>query len=264
MHALIRTTAVAAGLVVTAGMAQAADIYTPPPEVIPVMPTIDWTGFYIGAHAGYGWASGDGTTSYRPNPAAFGANPFSASTDLDGFLGGVQGGFNWQSGGFVGGVEADISWSGMDGSERVAPLSLFGGPAVPGWFQNQSGDIDWFGTVRVRAGFLATPEMLLYATGGLAVADVSYRTFTSFTPAPPFQYGASASETATGWTVGAGAEWAFAPNWSVKAEYLYFDLGDLDYVAPPRAPNPPFAVTQSFDTTGSIVRVGVNYRFSSY
>jgi outer membrane immunogenic protein len=264
MITMIRTTAVAAGLVLAAGTAFAADIYTPPPEPIPVVPTIDWTGFYTGLNAGWGWGDGDGSTSYTPNPGAFGAAPFSSSMSLDGFVGGAQAGYNWQWDSFVGGVEADIQYSDMSGSHRVAPLRVFGGGTFPGSFQNASGDIDWFATVRLRGGFLVSPAFLLYATGGFAFGDVSYSTFTRFAGAPTLRYPGSGSDTATGWTVGGGAEWKFAPNWSAKLEYLYFDLGNTDYVVSSRTPAPPFRVTQDFDTTGSIVRVGVNYHFSSY
>lgn len=264
MNATIRSVSLSMGIAVAAaGGAHAADLYTPPPvQPVAVAPFIDWTGFYIGLHAGYGWGDVDGATSYLPSPAAFGASPFNSSTDLDGFIGGAQVGFNWQIDTFLLGVEADISWSGMDGEHLVTPLSTLGGVPVPGWFQDGKVEMDWFGTLRARAGVLATPNLLVYATGGLAFGSVDYKTFTSFTPAPPFQYVGGSDSTETGWTVGGGLEWGFAPNWTVKAEYLYFDLGDTSYIAPPLAPNPPFAVTQSFDTTGSIVRAGINYRFS--
>lgn len=260
----LRSSLFAAAIVSVAGTASAADMPSASPMMPTVAPIASWTGFYIGLNAGYGWANSDGSTTLLPTAALFGVRPFTSSTDLDGFLGGVQAGYNWQADNFVVGVEADIDYANLDGNHLVTPLSTFAGVPVPGWFQRGTGDMDWFGTVRARAGFLATPEMLIYATGGFAFARTSYSTFTSFTPLPPFQYAGSADETNTGWTVGAGVEWAFASNWTVKAEYLYFDLGDTNYIAYPLAPNPPFAVAQSFENNGSIVRLGVNYKFSSY
>lgn len=271
MSKSIRSVFIATGAVAVlgaaSGAAQAADMptYTPPP-IVEVAPIAEWTGFYVGLHAGYGWGDADGSTSQLPNPAAFGALPFSTSTDIDGFIGGAQAGFNWQFDRFVAGLEADISYSDMNGGHLVTPLLAFGGLAVPGWYQQGNGDIDWFGTVRARAGFLATPQTLIYATGGFAFANTKFSTLTQYSPVPnpTFTYGGSADETNTGWTVGAGVEWSFAPNWTVKAEYLYFDLDDIDYVAFPLAPNPPFALAQSFENNGSIVRLGINYKFSWY
>jgi len=265
MLSTMRTAALATGMIVAAGTAYAADIYSPPPEtVVAVVPTIDWTGFYIGANAGYGWGSGDGSTNYTPSAAAFGANPFSSSTDLDGFIGGGQIGYNWQSGAFVGGIEADLMYSDMNGTHTKSPLQFFGGGNIANSYQRGSGSLDWLATVRGRAGYLATPELLLYATGGLAFGDVNYHTTTQFGASPALRFGASGSDTLTGWTVGAGTEWKFAPNWSAKLEYMYFDLGDVDYRTLANAPVAPFRVTQEFDTSGSIVRAGVNYQFSMF
>lgn len=253
--------ALGAALAMLASPAFAADAVVYEPAAAPVAAQYNWTGFYAGLHAGYGFGDGDGSTSLLPDPASFGAQPFSSSTDLDGFIGGAQAGYNWQFNNYLLGIEADITWSDMDGTHRVSPLSDGTGTPVPGWFQEGQGELDWFGTLRARAGVLARPNILLYATGGLAFGRVEYTTFTSFTPAPQFQYSGSGSDTKVGWTIGGGAEWAFAQNWTFKAEYLYFDLGETDFVASPLAPNAPFAVTQSFDTSGNIVRVGLNYKF---
>ena len=91
-----------------------------------------------------------------------------------------------------------------------------------------SDKLDWFGTVRGRLGFLATPTFLLYGTGGLAYGRVASATVNSFTATPDI-YTGSTSTTRAGWTAGAGGEWMFAPNWSAKAEYLYVDLGTVGY-----------------------------------
>lgn len=231
------------------------------PGAVPHASQNSWTGFYVGVHAGYGFGEGDGDTSFLPDPSTFGAQPFSSSIEADGFIGGGQAGYDWQFGKYVVGVEADLSWSDVQGDERVSPLSDFGGTPDPAWFQDASVELEWLATLRARAGILIKPNALLYATGGVAYGSVEYETFTSFDPFPQFQYSGSASDQEVGWTAGAGVEWARPSGWSLKAEYLYFDLGETDFVASPLAPNDPFAVTQSFDTTGNVVRFGANYRY---
>ncbi len=224
--------------------------------------TTDWTGFYAGVHLGYGYGDGDGSTGLLPSPVAFGAAPFTSSIDFDGFAAGGQAGFNWQSGSFLFGVEADLAWTDIDGTDRVTPLSTAGGTPIAAWFQDGTADVNWFGTLRARAGIFANPTTMIYLTGGAAFADVEYTTFTSFTPAPMFQYAGSDSETAMGWTAGGGVEWSIGADWSMKAEYLYFDLDDeVSYNALPLAANPPFEVTQRFETEGRFIRFGVNRRF---
>jgi len=105
------------------------------------------------------------------------------------------------------------------------------------------------------------PDLLLYATGGLAVARI--KTFDSIVAvADPNDFvRTSGSSTRVGWTVGGGAEWAFAPRWSVKAEYLYVNLGTFNTIGiDPNFPTTPF-LRHSHHLTEQIARVGVNYRF---
>lgn len=166
-----------------------------------------WQGPYVGANLGYQW----GTIT---------ANP----TRPNGFAGGVQAGYNWQSNQFVFGGEADIQFSGAD--DTFAPWK----------FSNP-----WFGTLRGRAGF-AMNNILIYATGGLAYGSVRVKnTFT----------GADESKLHPGWVLGAGMEVALTTSWSARAEYLYVDLSDRSY-----------ALTgTSNGVESSVVRFGVNYRF---
>src|SRR6202158_5926196 len=139
-----------------------------------------WAGPYLGANLGYAWGSVD-------------HNP----TKPSGFSGGVQGGYNWQTGPWVFGVEGDIQATGAN--DTFAPWK----------FSNP-----WFGTVRGRAGY-ALSNILFYGTGGLAFGELRGETF-----------GLSESHTNAGWTAGVGAEFGFAPDWSAKIEYLYVDLSD--------------------------------------
>jgi outer membrane immunogenic protein len=119
--------------------------------------------------------------------------------------------------------------------------------------------IDWFGTVRARGGFLVSPTVLLYATGGLAYGEV--KTSDAIGVAPTVF---SATTTNVGWTLGAGVEGAIGGGWTAKFEYLYVDLGRasgtfLTTIA--AAPAGVLSATYSSRVTDNIVRVGINYRF---
>ncbi|UPJ73952.1 outer membrane protein [Bradyrhizobium sp. 187] len=139
-----------------------------------------------------------------------------------GFVGGVQAGYNFQNGPWVFGVEGDIQAAGAD--DTFAPWK----------FSNP-----WFGTLRGRAGY-AFSNVLFYGTAGLAFGELRAQTF-----------GWTESHTSAGWTIGAGAEVMFAPNWSAKLEYLYIDLSTSQ-----------FAITGvSNGYSASVVRAGVNYHF---
>jgi len=221
-------------------------------------PPFSWTGFYAGIHAGYG--SGDGNAA-AVNPAALlplfpGVNnltstasaPFTLGVEQSGWLGGLQAGYNWQSGRTLVGIEADVSIAGIGGqaarSYALRPVFLVGD------FDDYTGrvklteEIDYFGTLRGRLG-LANHSWLLYATGGLAWAHIksslesSHVRLTSNFPIPGFPAAldgqATASRLALGYAVGAGAEWTFAPQWSVKGEYLYLNFGHSVSLAIPSA-----------------------------
>jgi outer membrane immunogenic protein len=121
--------------------------------------------------------------------------------------------------------------------------------------------IDWFGTVRARAGILASPRVLLYATGGLAYGDV--RTSETIGLAG---FGFSNTETRVGWTVGAGIEGAIGGNWTAKLEYLYLDLGRTSgtfLTTIPALGGGFLASNYSSRITDNVLRVGVNYRFGA-
>jgi len=135
-------------------------------------------------------------------------------------------------------------------------------------------EVDYLGTVRGRLGWLATPGLLVYGTGGLAYGEVKASTtiFQSIAPTlagvtPNFGTGSGVSQTRTGWTAGGGVEWMLDPHWSFKAEYLYYDLGTVTYnavlVDSGTPVNPFFAnnVQTSTRFNGNIARVGLNYQF---
>jgi outer membrane immunogenic protein len=131
--------------------------------------------------------------------------------------------------------------------------------------------IDWFGTLRGRVGWLPVNALLVYATGGLAYGHV--RTNIAFSEhieqgANPIDGSTAISQSSTrlGWTAGAGLEWMFAPRWSVKGEYLYYDLGSVTLnqtmvVSAVAIPRIGLAIQSEAHYKGNIARLGVNYRF---
>lgn len=246
-------------------IASAADL----PRKAPVAPTIvpyNWTGFYVGVNAGYTWGPWDASS----NQIIF--DP-SATHDakVNGALGGLQAGYNWQAGGWVYGLEGDIQITGAKDTDAWtapgAPPIIIEGPAdfLPGpagggpMFFSHEWKFPWFGTFRGRWGFLPAERWLLYVTGGLAFGEAKYNfTFSQPGAVRLFNpYFLSDSVTKVGWTVGAGTETAFANNWSAKLEYLYVDLGTraIDTVDVDGA---PFHV--EYKIRNHIVRVGLNYK----
>ena len=214
-------------LVALAGTAVAADIprKVAQPARAPVAyvaPVYNWTGPYIGINGG--WGSGDAELEGTPGTGSFGVS--------GGLFGGTIG-YNWQAGQTVFGLEADLGWSGIDGSAACGARTC-------------GVENSWLGTVRGRLGY-AIDRFMPYLTGGLAVGEVK-ATATGL---------AGASNTQTGWTVGGGVEFAFGTPWTAKLEYLFVDLGDFTCGA-------SCGVTAgtgdvSFQT--HIVRAGLNYRF---
>lgn len=263
----MKLSAILAGAVLLGGAtaASAADLGRGMPVKAPVMaPAYNWSGFYAGLHAGYGWAD-DPITIREAGPAALIGNgfiPASLGADANGFIGGGQIGWNVQSGAFVWGIEADISYSGMDDS--ISVTTTVGGAVHA---TTASKELDWFGTLRARLGTLVNDRSLLYVTGGLAYGHASLdSSITNLTGCAPFGFcgAASSSDTLFGWTLGGGAEFAAGNGWSLKAEYLYFDLGDISQSYTSLILGAPQTYTVSTDVTGHIVRAGVNYKFGAY
>ena len=219
-------------LIALAGMAAVAGLSTASAADLPrqapmykapayVAPINNWTGFYVGLNGGGGWGSShwDGLGSF----------------DVSGGLVGGTVGYNWQFGTWVVGVEGDADWSNIKGS-----ATCFGNTCET---RN-----NFLSTIRGRVGY-AFDRWLPYATGGMAIGNIKATS--------PF--GTSVDNTNVGWTLGAGVEYAFAPNWSAKVEYLYVDLGDMSCGAGSAC---YFGAAGSrVDFTTNVVRGGVNFRF---
>lgn len=270
----------AAVAIASASQAVAADLAPRPYAKAPVVaaPIYSWTGFYVGGNVGGGWQDANSTYTGVQNLFATGlfddairdgALPSRTTQRGSGVVAGAQLGYNWQSGMVVYGVEADAMWTDLRGSSTVNTnvAALF----YPGLGTITETKTDWLATLRGRAGVLAAPQTLLYVTGGLAVGGV--RGFTTITPLAPstcagngFCSAGSYSDTRWGWTAGGGLERAFGSQWSVKFEYLYYDLGTASYTAneisaafPAFAGNPNVRIDTK--VTGHIGRVGLNYKF---
>jgi outer membrane immunogenic protein len=199
-----------------------APVYTAPALVY------NWTGFYIGGHLGGAFA---GDNSLQGSDARF--------------LGGVQGGFDYQfAPNWVMGVEAQYSW---------LPNSNNNGVLFPGNNSLVTSNNDQLGSVTGRLGYTWGPA-LLYAKGGYAWRDGNNIGVTSFGVPQPF---GTTGNHKDGYTVGAGLEYMFAPNWSAKAEYQYYNFGNTTFTAI----SPADIAGRSFRNDEHTVKVGVNYRF---
>ncbi len=269
------------------GAAVAADmaVKAPPPAAAPAY---SWTGFYVGGNAGYGW-KGDPAVSFTPNDALTLQNTCgfgtagkclpSALFGIGGALGGVQAGYNLQiNPNWLVGLETDFDWSNVKGTGSSD--ILFAG-FVPGNFQ-ASENIKWFGTLRARAGYLVTNKLLLYGTGGFAYGRVEENGALNFNATGVSAIGhgfgfncgpgigtncfmGNSARTATGYAYGAGAEYVLWNNVSLKAEYLYVNLGRGNTVSIV-AQNGNTAIPASFTATYSglafqLVHGGLNWKF---
>jgi len=246
----------------------AADMAVKAPPV--VAPTCVWCGWYIGANAGWVGSAGGNFSNTGTDTGggglgtvlAAGALPGSVSNSVNGFIGGGQVGYNWQTGNWLVGLEADF-----DGvSAKSTTTVVFPGvPFVP-FTTTYAHQLDWLSTVRGRVGVLASPNFLLYATGGLAIGEVKTgNAFICPTCGPPASTEPSTVNTDTttrvGGTVGAGAEWMFAPKWSLKAEYLYAELGRTNSTITYTYGVATSTLTSSIRNSFNIARAGVNYHF---
>jgi outer membrane immunogenic protein len=218
MKRVLLASAGLAALMIFAGSAIAADMYAAPspyaaPSLSYVVPNSTWNGFYVGANGGGAWGSSTWSG-------------FSSFNTSGGLVGGTVG-YNRQFGQIVGGVEGDLDWANIQG----------GGVCTFGCQTTNN----WLGTVRGRLGY-AGGTWMPYVTGGLAFGN--------------FQAGnifGTSNTTNAGWTLGAGVEYAFAGNWTVKAEYLYVDLGNFNCAT--------CIVGTNVSSTMNIVRGGVNFHF---
>ena len=220
----IRFFALASASVLALGVvgAQAADLtYEPAPVVAAAPAAFNWTGFYLGVHAGAAITDFD-YSSPQGNFADF-------NDDNTGFLGGVQAGYNWQFDNIVIGAQTDFAYT----SAKISD----------GGFENK---LEWLGSTTARVGY-AFDNLLVYGKGGVAYGQSKLSVNT-----PVVAY--DESQWHVGWTAGVGAEYAFTQNITGLLEYNYVDLGSQDYSFDGNN-------TASADLTTNVIKAGLNYKF---
>jgi len=217
--------AIAAAVLIAPVSAHAADLggrMPHPTYYAPAPASTNWTGFYAGINGGYGFGKSEW------DPLVVSTNP-----SPKGFLAGFTLGYNYQSGAWVWGFEGDLDFSDMKGSAACGVATC----------ETKN---SWLGTARARLGYAGGSNWLVYATGGAAVGDVKASNSLVGT----------ATANKIGWTAGAGAEYAMWSNWTVKAEYLYVDLGSTTCDVSCAA-----FVGDKVTFKANLLRAGVNYRF---
>jgi outer membrane immunogenic protein len=265
LQALLAACAVSASAVMAAlPLARAADVPpAPPPMRAPAVvaaPPYSWYGFFIGIQGGYGF--GGKAIAYTPNaasPFVPASLPGQVADNPAGFVGGITYGTNFQFGRMVIGTESDWSYSDIHKRETLGPVTGFATQVTA------EQRLHYFSTSRARLGFLMSDQWLIYGTGGLASGRAeSSSSFNLVAPAACAGVGlcptGTREKTLWGWSAGGGLEFANGP-WSLKVDYLYYDLGKLNYnVVDPTLPGGVIATSSRF--SGSLVRGGLNYRFN--
>ena len=227
----------------------------------------NWAGFYVGGNLGSSWGdtsiqtqveSGTGASVLPAEEVAIINAPNTDDDNEAGFTGGVQAGYNWQSGSLMLGIETDFGFFDLEQSRaRTFTSPLLISPPIQGTLEQEM-TTDWLWTVRPRIGY-ATPTWLLYATAGFAVADVQLEATYQDTRSPPTAAAISADETKTGWVAGVGAAYQLTPQWSVRGEWMYVDLGTVR--ASSNATGRSAVFTTEAEVHGNALRMGVDYRF---
>jgi outer membrane immunogenic protein len=300
MRRLLMTSVAAVGLATGIGAsAFAADlpVYTKAP---PLAPYYNWTGFYVGADIGYAWK--DPTVTFTPNDSVaanflnggIGGPVAPISFNDHGVIGGADVGYNWQfNRSWLVGIETDFNVASLEGQGTSSTL---GGPSGPVCDKNNIRDNDcagrlvsadqeimWFGTLRARAGWLATNDLLLYGTGGFAYGKISESVIASNNGPTPYSnsngvvsvvcasggvcYQGSSDFIGTGWTAGGGMEYHVPGSAaSIKLEYLFVDLGSGGVVNAIAQKVVAWTGASSFganypNVEFNTVKLGVNWKF---
>lgn len=220
----------------------AADLIIEEPAM-PIADTagFDWTGGYIGIHGGYGAGAVDVTD---PSGDFFEEDAGdSFAVDAAGFLLGLQAGFNWQMDSIVFGLEGQIGYLGASGEDFVEDDPDNYGIVDLGLYADLTGRIG-----------IAADTTLFYLKGGVAAAELDAEFGDLDGGDPDLGSFGAVSEWVVGWTVGAGVEFAFDDNWSAKAEYQYYDFGDVEFVSTDDE-------VGEGSVTAHTVKIGLNYSF---
>jgi outer membrane immunogenic protein len=235
-----------------------------------------WSGLYVGLNAGgaLGNSSAVGTIGCPPivgylcnptvalaNGALVGATASGSKSGSD-FTGGVLAGYNWHRGLFVYGVESDFDSMHFNLTNGGSAPSINPGLAGSTFTDGTTTHSDWLATFRGRIGYLASPNLLVYGTGGLALTNLSVSNFYTDNFGAGAIENSAVSKVKTGYAVGAGAEWALDPRWKIRAEYLYVDFGSITTLGNVTIAGVAVNPFQSFaDLKVSLIRCGLTYSF---
>lgn len=255
----------AAAVAAISAPAAAADLRMPVKAPPPVVAVFNWTGFYIGGFVGGAVADRNAHSSEPVSGGAFfNGTGLENNYSLDSsFIGGGTIGYNWQPVGsqWVFGLEGEAGYLRLRRSvlDINAPLG-----AANGFDTTRIGD--WYGVIAGRLGF-AWDRVLVYGKGGVAFVDKRYEYSDTCVIAPcgAATLGLTNSDTQVTWAAGGGIEWAFAPNWSLKGEYLYLATRQnfsQSAVAGGTGPAAGFVWANSHSDPGIHTgKFGINYRF---
>jgi outer membrane immunogenic protein len=248
---------VAFSAIAASGAVQAADLPLKAPALLAPV-GYDWSGIYLGGHIGGGWATNDMSDPSLGIVGVILGLPAVQTTDSSGFLGGVQGGWNYQIGRLVVGTEVDFSWSGINGTNTSSSSP------IPGLTTTRAltANTDWSGTSTVRLGY-ARDRVMFYSKAGAAWAHTNYTDNATIAlgPAVAPLFTGTGAQTRVGWTVGTGVEWAFWNNWSAKVEYDYLNLGSKTVAVNGTLLAAPASLGLVNSQAINEVKVGLNYRF---
>jgi outer membrane immunogenic protein len=230
-------------------------IFTKAPPAPPPPPA--WTGFYIGGDAGAAWLSNSATWNPLPDPVTFGEAPSSGTGRETAFIGGAHIGYNDQvMPDWVVGIEGDWSWTkaSATSTQPWAPV-LF-----PGSETTLSASPNWIAAARGRLGYLVSPALMAYATGGAAWAKMDYDAAAT-NGGNGYLVTSHSSSTQSGYVAGGGVEWMMTDNWTVRAEYLYYQFAKGPNIT---ATTPLAGFPSNFvwgKTRLSIAQAGLSYKF---
>ena len=226
-----------------------------------------WTGFYLGGNAGGAWSdtstharasSGGGAVVIPPADIGVISSLGGDSSSDSGFVGGIEGGYNWQSDWLLLGIETEYGWFNIEENKsNTFQSGLAITPPVTATVR-QTLSTDWIWTLRPRVGVVSGP-WLFYGTAGVAATKVNLELNYSDTQATPRTATLTANDTKTGWTAGLGAAYLFAPSWIVKGEWLYTDFGNIRVSGNTAAGYAQF--TSEAQVKANVVRLGVDWKF---
>lgn len=253
--------AVVACAVVAAAPALGADVarLTLPPAVERPLPppNWNWSGFYVGANLGYAFENASAPTFAGPSPLIPPLNGLTLEGrryEAQGPVGGFHLGYNLQfAGHWVAGIETDLMLTGLRRSEKVDQAM---GTPISGEFRRS---LDYLGTVRGRFGYVAAERFLIYGTAGLAYGHAAFSATAS--DGTGQRVSVDRAETRIGYTVGAGVEFLWTRHVSVRAEYLFYDLGKVRATAADLVQGAGTANSGEIRSFGNLVRAGISYRF---